>query len=201
MKILIIYGLHETGKTTVIEEVGKGLVSRGFSFSTIKDIHCPNFEPDTKGTDTYRHVQSGSQLTVAWGPKDTSIIYPKKIDFPDVLPLIHTDFLLIEGNINIYAPKILCLKDLEELSLIDPLVIALSGIITKSDQLKFVKSLPHPLLNPFTDREKLVEVVLKKSFEALPYPPPQNCQRCGSSCQEFSVKILEGKNLRENCPL
>ncbi len=196
MRIVIVFGRHETGKTTVLETIGRGLIEKGYTFSTLKDIHSTDFILDREGTDTFRHREAGALQTIAWGPQETGIIFPEKIKLDKILTYLKTDYLLIEGNLDIIAPKVLCVKNVEELNQINPLVIAISGVITNSKL--NVDSLP--VLNPKVDQKRLVDLVLKKSFEALPYPTPVNCKACNSNCQNLALNIISGKRRREDCP-
>ena len=52
MKICAVYGSSKSGKTTTVVEILKELRSRGYSVSTIKDVHVENFVFDVVGKDT-----------------------------------------------------------------------------------------------------------------------------------------------------
>jgi molybdopterin-guanine dinucleotide biosynthesis protein B len=60
MNIFAVYGFSKSGKTTTIVEIIKELRSRGYSVSTIKDVHVENFVFDVVGKDTWRHWKAGA---------------------------------------------------------------------------------------------------------------------------------------------
>lgn len=57
--IVVICGIKNSGKTTLMTKVIKNLSNRGYKVATIKhDGH--DFEPDVPGTDSYLHQKAGA---------------------------------------------------------------------------------------------------------------------------------------------
>ncbi|MBT9129936.1 MAG: hypothetical protein DDT42_00164 [candidate division WS2 bacterium] len=159
MKVVIVFGQHKSGKTTVVESLIRGITGKGFSVASIKDIHSPDFEPDSQGTDTFRHVSAGSTLTVGLGLHKTAIFAPWRIKIDKLLQYIECDYLVIEGNLPVEGVKIFCAHSPEELPINDRSIIAISGLasnlITNSSNI--------PIFHPIFQEEELVNLVLENS--------------------------------------
>ena len=63
MKIIVVVGWKNTGKTTLIEKLIKEFNKRNLSISTIKHSHH-NFSIDQQGTDSFRHFNAGAKETI-----------------------------------------------------------------------------------------------------------------------------------------
>ena len=64
--VLAVSGLHNSGKTTLLEKLLPALRSRGLKVGIIKhDGH--DFTPDVPGTDSYRLREAGLLLIVVFG--------------------------------------------------------------------------------------------------------------------------------------
>lgn len=161
MKVIVVFGQHKTGKTTVVESLVRGLSDNGFSVATIKDIHSPDFTPDTQGTDTFRHISAGAKITVGLGLNKTAIFTPRRIKIDKLLEFIDCDYLIIEGNLPVKGVKIFCAHSPEELPSTDPAVIAISGLVSNLN----TDSSKIPILHPILQRNELVNLVLKNSKE------------------------------------
>lgn len=66
--MVAVSGVKNSGKTTFLEMLVKDLTDRGYQIAVIKhDGH--EFEPDVKGTDTWRLRQSGAYGTAIFSKK------------------------------------------------------------------------------------------------------------------------------------
>lgn len=162
MKVIIVFGQHKSGKTTVVESLVRGISDKGFSVATIKDIHSPDFEPDTQGTDTFRHISAGSTITVGLGLNKTVIFIPRRINLEKLLENIEgieCDYLIIEGNLPVTGVKIFCAISTEELQVNDPAIIAVSGLVSNIISHSSIL----PVLHPIYQEKELVNLVLENS--------------------------------------
>ena len=77
--MIMIKGVHNSGKTTLVAGIIKELTARGHTVGTIKDIHAEDFAMDRPGTDTFVHRKAGAMAIpsflmfkrsiVRWGMK------------------------------------------------------------------------------------------------------------------------------------
>ena len=99
MRIISIVGLKNTGKTSLTSKVIKELTNRDFKVASIKHSHH-QMEMDHEGTDTYKQMQSGSDLVVGIGGR-TYFNINERLDLERILFLIklieNPDFVVIEG--------------------------------------------------------------------------------------------------------
>ena len=154
MKVISIIGTKKTGKTTTVCEIIKELIKRGYSVGSIKSIHYENFALDSEGTNTHKHKSAGASPVTALGLNETDIMFNCKMDISKLLRFYDNDFVIIEGEREINAPKIVAAKD--ENSLIDAdNIIAISGVISCS-------SYTHPslpVINALSNASELVDLI------------------------------------------
>jgi molybdopterin-guanine dinucleotide biosynthesis protein B len=75
--IISFVGRHNSGKTTFLEKVVRGLKEKGYNVAVIKH-HKGGFEIDTRGTDTWRLAQAGSDVVVISSPDKVAMIKKPK---------------------------------------------------------------------------------------------------------------------------
>ena len=73
VKIISIVGYKKSGKTALAEKLIRGLKEYG-RVGTIKHMHEGTLNPDQ--TDTYRHIASGSNMTIGIGSNEMVKIIP-----------------------------------------------------------------------------------------------------------------------------
>lgn len=196
MKSIAVIGYHHTGKTSIVVALLKALSAKGLRVATIKDIHSDKYRADTSGKNSALHIAAGSTQTFARGLYDSAMIYPKALSLLEILPLVNADFLIIEGMKDAAVPKIVCAANTAELDeLLDDSAIAIAGVI--SDELKQYQGLD--AFNAERDIESLCDLVLKKSFRTLPMADPECCSRCGSSCYQMAMDVVQGRRNRQEC--
>lgn len=107
--VIGIYGKSNTGKTTLIVDIIKKLTNEGFKIASVK-ITNKKIGIDTKGKDTWRHAQAGSNLVVLSSPKETDFLVKKSLDISETIRLISQidkyDLILVEGANDKHIPKI-----------------------------------------------------------------------------------------------
>ncbi len=106
--VVCVVGLHNSGKTTVVEKLLVELRSRGYRVATVK--HSQLIDLDKPGTDSWRHLQAGSEAAVL--ATDSRIALMKNpATRPNLSELVRLigedcDLILAEGFKGESAPKI-----------------------------------------------------------------------------------------------
>lgn len=109
--IVSVVGVSKSGKTMTIEYLVSRLVKEGYRVGSIKHIHHSDFSIDTEGTDTWRHMRAGTSVTVAFAPKEITIIKrtdSTPIDLDNVIKLLRDerlDIIFIEGLHSLTAKR------------------------------------------------------------------------------------------------
>ncbi|MEM2740467.1 MAG: molybdopterin-guanine dinucleotide biosynthesis protein B [Candidatus Bathyarchaeia archaeon] len=181
-----------SGKTRVVEELTKMLVSRGYSVATVK--HC--LHPiDVAGKDTYRHRSAGARATLAISRGEVALFLEDSKDsldgYIDLLP--STAFTLIEGFRKLSYPKILCIADESRLSDIGFDLKDLVAVVVCRDSAE-VGFIDKPVfrlsdLNPLADI--LVDMALARIERML---GGSDCGRCGfEDCESLASAMLRGE--------
>ena len=168
--IVAVVGSSESGKTTAIEAIIKGLTKKGYTIASAKRIPEPEFTIDTKRKDTWRHSKAGSSTVLSVAPNELTAI--KKVDttkysleqlvaeIPD-----ETDIIIIEGFKSLVGedmtiPKIVATKTDHEIS---------EAVGRYKNILAFIGHIPDkkaeteiPFIDTLKEPEKLVELVHNK---------------------------------------
>lgn len=196
MKVIGVAGYHHTGKTTVAVELIKELKRRGYSVSSIKDIHSEKFSMEKEGSNSWKHWQASQNVVIARGLNETYQIWHEKLSLQQMLSKLDTEWVIVEGMKTAALPRIICAADEVQLAeLVDDTVIAISGKF--SDDHDHYKNLN--VLNAKSDIADLTDIVENKVFEVLPLPKFECCGECGMNCYEMTEAILTGKRKREDC--
>lgn len=105
--IIVICGIKNSGKTTLIRKLIPGLNALGFKVATIKhDGH--EFESDVPGTDSYYHQKAGAYGTAVFSKNQFMITKKQERVTPEQLAgfFPEADLILIEGCKESSYPKI-----------------------------------------------------------------------------------------------
>jgi molybdopterin-guanine dinucleotide biosynthesis protein B len=106
--IVAIVGNSESGKTTLVVKLIGELKSRGYRVATVK--HAPQeTDFDRPGTDSWRHIQAGSEATIVSGQDQLFLVKPTSgATLDDVAALLGEDYdiILAEGFKVSDVPKI-----------------------------------------------------------------------------------------------
>ena len=107
--VIGIYGISNTGKTTLIIDIIEQLSNDGYNIATVK-ITDKEIGVDTKGKDTWKHEKAGAKLVVLSSPKETDFMIKKPIEIQEIIAQISKiakyDLIIIEGANDKYTPKI-----------------------------------------------------------------------------------------------
>ncbi len=198
MKAISVVGYHHTGKTTTVVALINALKQKGFSVSSIKDIHYENYRADKEDSNSDKHAKAGAEMVFARGMHDTALIFPRPLQFAEMASMVKTDYLIVEGLKNAPLPKIVCAENESQLDeLIDDRTIAISGLI--ASRLKVYRDLPVFCLQE--NLESLVQTVISKSFQPLPDVDRDCCGECGKDCLGMAEDIVRGRAKRSDCVL
>jgi molybdopterin-guanine dinucleotide biosynthesis protein B len=124
--IVAVVGTSNSGKTTAVEALIRGLSKRGYAVAAAKHIPHPEFTIDTEGKDTWRYAKAGASSVLGVAPKELAVI--KKVDTTEYsLEQIvaeapdEVDIIVVEGFKGFVGedstiPKIVAAKTGEEIS-------------------------------------------------------------------------------------
>ncbi len=190
MKAIGIVGFKNSGKTTLALQIVRALVDKKYRVAVIKHSSTAVHQGIS---DTDKFLKETEQVVLVT-PESTDIMMSSPWDLKRIISLITADFLVIEGFKSLkYFPKIICLNNEEEKSLLDDgLGIFSAGIdvsLKESGTVDF-------LINEKKDIPEMINQIEKKAF----YLPDENCGKCGyDSCYELAKAIVSGKESIESC--
>lgn len=168
--IVAFVGSSESGKTTAIESIVKGLTERGYTVASAKRIPEPEFTIDTEGKDTWRHAKAGATAVLSVAPKELAII--KKVstkkrtlskliaEFPD-----EVDVIILEGFKDLVGqdmtiPKVVAVKTFDEASAALEQYKNILAFISYTSDAKAESEIP--FVDIKKELEKLVDLVNRK---------------------------------------
>ena len=104
--VLAVSGLHNSGKTTLLEKLLPALRSRGLKVGVIKhDGH--DFTPDVPGTDSYRLREAGAEGVAVYSSQRYLLTEAFRLTEQDLLALFERHgYDLLEGFKDSGWPKI-----------------------------------------------------------------------------------------------
>ena len=168
--LVAVVGSSESGKTTAIEAIIKGLTKQGYMVASAKRIPEPEFTIDTEGKDTWRQAKAGASTVLSVAPKELSVIKKvetKKYALEQIVAEIpdETDIIIIEDFKSLVGqdmtiPKIVATKTDNEIS---------EALERYKNIIAFIGHIPEqkmeteiPFIDTLTEPEKLVELVNNK---------------------------------------
>ena len=168
--LVAVVGSSDSGKTTAIEAIIKGLTKKGYKVASAKRIPEPEFTIDTEGKDTWRHAKAGASTVLSVAPNELTTINKRETKTITLEQLVShvpedTDVIVIEGfkalvgeEMNI--PKIVATKTAAEMS---------EAINKYKNIIAFIVQVPDkkieteiPFIDTMKEPEKLVELVNDK---------------------------------------
>ena len=175
MKVFSVAGFHHTGKTTLVVELIKELRRRGFSVTSIKDIHNENFTMEKEGSNSWKHAQASGNTVIARGISETYQIWNRQLSLNEMLSHLKSDYVVVEGMKSVALPRIICAKDDEQLKeLVDGTVFAISGrYADKHGKYKDIK-----IFKSKDQIKELTDLIIEKVFPVLPLPKLECCGEC-----------------------
>jgi molybdopterin-guanine dinucleotide biosynthesis protein B len=168
--IVAVVGSSNSGKTTAVEALIRGLSKRGYTVASAKHIPDPKFTIDTEGKDTWRHIKAGARAVLSVAPNELTTI--KKVDTTNYsLEQIvaetpdEVDIIILEGfkglvGQNASVPKLVTAKTVNEIT---------AALERYKNILAFVTPIPDgkvkteiPFRDALKEPEKLVDLVNSK---------------------------------------
>ncbi len=168
--IVAVVGSSESGKTTAVEVLIRGLTKIGYTVASAKHIPEPEFTIDTEGKDTWRHAKAGTSTIISVAPKELTRI--KKVDTTEYsLEQIIAEFedevdvIILEGfkslvGQDMTVPKLVAVKTVDEIS---------EALERYKNILAFIGPIPSkkvktevPFINVLKEPEKLLDLVNQK---------------------------------------
>jgi molybdopterin-guanine dinucleotide biosynthesis protein B len=167
--LVAVVGSSESGKTTAVEALIKGLLKRGYTIASAKHIPDPEFTIDTEGKDTWRYAKAGASAVLSVAPNELTAI--KKVDTTEysleqvIAEFPEVDIIIIEGfkgliEQNASVPKLVTAKTINEIT---------AALERYKNILAFVTSIPDgkveteiPFIDALKEPEKLVALVNNK---------------------------------------
>ncbi|MCR2820130.1 molybdopterin-guanine dinucleotide biosynthesis protein B [Lederbergia panacisoli] len=125
-KVFQIVGYQNSGKTTLMEELIKSGKAQGLRIGTIKH-HGHGGSPNNPSInkDSIRHSQAGAEVSSVEG-EGTLLIEASKSEWrlDDIINMYHhftLHLILVEGYKKSHYPKVVLIRDEEDLVLLDSL--------------------------------------------------------------------------------
>lgn len=170
MPIIAVVGSRQSGKTTTVEAIVRGLTEKGYRVATAKHIPEADFTIDTEEKDTWRHAQAGAKIIMSVAPHELTVI--KKVDTEeyDLNALVEqceeeVDMLILEGfrklvAKNLSIPKVVTLKNVKEVAetseYFKPILAFEGSSKVKTEGLKI------PKIDVLKEPQTLIEIVDKR---------------------------------------
>ncbi|WP_404451726.1 molybdopterin-guanine dinucleotide biosynthesis protein B [Virgibacillus necropolis] len=131
-KIIQIVGYKNSGKTTLMNHLIRQFSEQKLKVGALKHHGHGGDIPLYKDTDSFSHFESGSLISGVQGESITQLtLHNLPLDeLIDMYTSLSIELLLIEGYKHANYPKIVLLKNLEDISLLDELsnIIAVGSL-------------------------------------------------------------------------
>jgi len=117
--IVQVVGYKNTGKTTLVCSLIERFKADGHTVATIKhDVH--DFRMDHPGTDTWKQQQAGADMTAISSPYRAAWLSAAPLSLDElIVRMAGADIILVEGFKEASYPKLVLLKQPEDLSLLE----------------------------------------------------------------------------------
>jgi molybdopterin-guanine dinucleotide biosynthesis protein B len=176
--ILGVYGLKDSGKTTLVEDLTTRLTEMGYSVGTVKHTHLKDVGLDAEGSDTWKHAQAGAGIVALSSGEETMLLVKRGLKLGEIETSIENiipfDLLLVEGFKDEDIPKI-AVGDIEEES---------NTVFRFKDNL-----------------DEIVEFARSniESERIAARLPGLDCGKCGFLCAGLAAQILDHQKSFEDC--
>ncbi|WP_145413526.1 molybdopterin-guanine dinucleotide biosynthesis protein B [Paenibacillus xylanexedens] len=136
-KIIQVVGYKNTGKTTMTAALIAGIASRGLKVAAIKHDGHDHFEMDQEGTDSYQFGKAGATAVAVMSQKRTAIIKQHNTRLDDMLiQFSDYDWIVIEGFKDAPYPKLVMVREEDDLTLICKLQQVVGIVFWKPELIK-----------------------------------------------------------------
>ena len=183
MLAIAVVGYKKSGKTTLAMELAQALKEMGLSVTLAKHSHH-GFDEKPE-TDTAR-FREHADMVIGFSPGGSFVSWPTERPLADLLPLVNTDILVLEGGKTLgIMPRIIIAPDQATASDLDPdLALAVYGD-TALDGVMATR-----------DIKGLARFAAKGGFLL----PGLDCGGCGrENCRALAVEIVAGKATLADC--
>jgi len=152
MRVFSISGFSGTGKTTLVGNIVREIVTQGYTVITVKSSqHEPR---EGEGTDTSKHILSGAVESFFRGPSN------RNKTLREIVGGSVSDFLIVEGMKTSSIPKLWCIGNSP---LGDTIPTEVRAIISwDSDKVKEKYGIP--ILEP-ANISQIVSMVIEEAIE------------------------------------
>ncbi|MDR3641787.1 MAG: molybdopterin-guanine dinucleotide biosynthesis protein MobB [Humidesulfovibrio sp.] len=183
MQAIAVVGYKKSGKTTLALELAEALKKLGLSVTLVKHSHH-GFDEKAE-TDTAR-FRASADMVMGFSPGGSFVSWPGERALADLIPLVNTDFLVLEGGKTLgVMPRIIIAEDEATAADLDPeLALAVYG--------------DHALGELMATRDVAGLARIAKSGGFL--LPGLDCGACGrQDCRGLAVDIVAGEATVEDC--
>jgi molybdopterin-guanine dinucleotide biosynthesis protein B len=177
LKGIAFVGYKKSGKTTLISQVIELFQKKGKKVGVAKFSHHTF---NLANTDTGKFLKQKC-ISIGINEKESFISWPEKKYLPDLLPLLSSHILLVEGGKHLtWLPRIILPQKEEDLQKLD-------------NGLSLAYYSPKPFNSPLkhiAKPEEIVTLIEEKGFVL----PGLDCEACGlKGCLEAGKLIVQGK--------
>jgi molybdopterin-guanine dinucleotide biosynthesis adapter protein len=152
MRVFSISGFSGTGKTTLVENIVREIVTQGYTIITVKSSQ---HEPKKgEGTDTWKHQVAGAIESYFHGPSD------RGKSLKEIVSNSVSDFLIVEGMKNSPIPKFWCIGNSP---VGDTIPIEVKAIISW-DSRRVEDKYGIPILEP-ENINQIVSIIMKEAID------------------------------------
>lgn len=193
MKVFSISGCSIKERDLCVQKVSEELMSRGHSVGILKEIP----ESDQTGDLSKETKEFYVDILVERKPDQTTFRVPGKISIDTAVSFCKQDYVIIVGDVQINAPKIICITDKDQIAAKpDDGILAYCAYYSDKDCIEGI-----PIFDCTNQIDLLSDIIQEKVYERLPYLGSKGCRRCGKSCTEMAIDIVRGKASRKDCAL
>lgn len=168
--IIAVVGSSNSGKTTAIENIIKGLIDRGYTVASAKRVPEKDFTIDKEGKDTFRLSKAGAITVLSIAPNELAVIKKvdtNKITFDKLISEFQdeTDIIILEGfkslvGEDLTIPKIVAIKNNYELSMALKRYKNIMAFISRNSDENMETEIP--VINVLKEPNRIVNLVLQK---------------------------------------
>ncbi|OIO00217.1 MAG: hypothetical protein AUJ49_10055 [Desulfovibrionaceae bacterium CG1_02_65_16] len=183
MRAIAVVGYKKSGKTTLALELAEALKKLGLSVTLVKHSHH-GFDEKAE-TDTAR-FRTSADMVMGFSPGGSFVSWPGERSLTDLIPLVNTDFLVLEGGKTLgFMPRIIIADDEATARDLDP-------------ELAFAAYGDHALDGLMATRDVAGLARIAKGSGFL--LPGLDCGACGrENCRGLAVDIVAGEATVEDC--
>lgn len=183
MRAIAVVGYKKSGKTTLALELARELKKLGHSVTLAKHSHH-GFDEKAE-TDTARFREQ-ADMVLGFSPGGSFVSWPVERSVTDLIPLVTTDFLVLEGGKTLgLMPRIIIAPDEATARDLDPeLALAAYG------------DAAYEGLMATRDVAGLARIAAHEGFLL----PGLDCGACGrENCRALAADIVAGEATIEDC--